>query len=190
MKHYIYARVSTKEQNVKQQVEVLRKQLGWNDAIAFTEKCSGKTLERDEFLKLRTQVNNGDSILVLSVSRLGRNTFEVLAFIAEMKERGVSVYVYDTGMLDVCSPMGKLVLTILASVAEMGRDDILAKQRIGIDRAKAAGLYKGKVQTAKTVKSCEMAIADINNGFSKKKAAVANGISIATLYRFMKLNKQ
>lgn len=138
------------------------------------------------FNELKEKVTAGDSIVVLSVSRLGRNTVQVLEFIELMKEKSVAVIVDDLGGIDVTSSMGKLVLTTLAAVAEMQRDEILEKQRIGIDRAKAEGKYKGKQQSDKTIKACKEAISLINKmGYSKMKAAKAAGISIATLYRFI-----
>ncbi|BEU01906.1 hypothetical protein OAG1_07060 [Agarivorans sp. OAG1] len=76
---YIYARTSTKEQNVDQQAEHLLTLHG--DAEVFKEKTSGKTLDRPILNKLTNKVSAGDIIIVLSVSRLGRNTEEMLAFI-------------------------------------------------------------------------------------------------------------
>lgn len=190
MTQFIYARVSTTDQNVDQQVLELQKENGWKDATTYTEKLSGKSLDREQLNTLRASVTAQDSILVLSVSRLGRNTIEVLKFVAEMKEKQVKVFVQDLGMIDVTSSMGKLVLTTLAAVAEMQREEILDKQRIGIERAKAEGKYKGKQQSAKTIKACKAALVDISeNGLSKEKAAKANSIGIATLYRFIKENK-
>ena len=186
MTQFIYARVSTIEQNVEQQVEVLRKEGGWSEASVYAEKMSGKGIDREELNSLRDVVTEGDSILVLSVSRLGRNTIEVLELIKEMKQKGVKVVVMDLGMLDVTSSMGKLVLTTLAAVAEMQRDEMLDKQRIGIARAKAEGKYIGKQVNPKTIKACKAALVDIEKGLSKEKAAKANGVGIATLYRYIK----
>ena len=185
-KRFIYARVSTTDQNVEQQVQKLQSELSWEDATVYAEKISGKTLDREQLNALRSTVKPSDSILVLSVSRLGRNTREVLDFIAEMTDKAVKVYVQDLGMMDVTSSMGKLVLTTLAAVAEMQREEILDKQRTGIERAKAEGKYKGKQQSDKTIKACKAAVADIDKGLSKEKAAKANGIGVATLYRFIK----
>lgn len=181
---YIYARVSTKDQNVDQQIEVLQRECP--AAIVYSEKKSGKDLDREQFNALRRVVKAGDSIRVLSVSRLGRNTLSVLEFIEEMKGRSVSVYVNDLGGLDVTSPTGKIVLTTLAAVAEMQREEILDKQRIGIDRAQAEGRYKGKQVNPKTVKACKAALGFIDKGLSKESAAKAAGVGIATLYRYIK----
>ncbi|HIF9548971.1 TPA: recombinase family protein [Photobacterium damselae] len=184
---FIYARVSTKEQNVEQQVAKLQKQ--WSDAKVFSEKFSGKTLDRPQFNAMRDELKKGDSILVLSVNRLGRNTVEILEFVEQMKKLEVAVHVDDLGMIDVCSPMGKVVMTTLAAIAEMQRDEMLEKQKIGIERAKSEGKYKGKQQSQATIKKCEAALKDIEKGLSKEKAAKANGVGIATLYRYIKDNK-
>lgn len=185
MAQYIYARTSTTDQNVKQQADYLLKK--WANANVMMEQESGKTIDRPVFNKLSQTVKSGDSILVLSVSRLGRTTTGVLQFIEQMQARGVAVHVDDLGMIDVTSSTGKLVLTTLAAVAEMQREEILEKQRIGIERAKQEGKYKGKQQSQATIRKCEEALKLINkNGLSKEKAAKAAGIGIATLYRYLK----
>lgn len=185
MAKYIYARTSTTDQNVDQQVAKLKER--HSDATVYKEQESGKSTDRLVFNELKEKVASGDTIVVLSVSRLGRNTVQVLEFIELMKEKAVAVIVDDLGGIDVTSSMGKLVLTTLAAVAEMQREEILEKQRIGIDRAKAEGLYKGKQQSPKTVKACKEAINLMTKlDYSKMKAARAAGISIATLYRYIK----
>ncbi|TDM55488.1 recombinase family protein [Aliivibrio fischeri] len=192
---YIYARVSTQEQNVDQQAAHLLKT--WSDAVVFKEKMTGATLDRPVLKDLEKQLKQGDSILVLSINRVGRNTEEIISFIAKMKKLGVSIHVQDLGYLDITHSAGKVVVATLAAVAELQREEILEKQRIGIARAKqedaelvaqgkAKAKYKGKQQSAKTVKACKSAMEDIERGLSKQKAANANGIGIATLYRWIK----
>lgn len=186
---FIYARTSTTDQNVIQQADFLRREYP-NASKLFTDQVSGKNLDRPAFKAMLDQVKDGDSIIVLSVSRLGRNTLEVLQFIEEMKNQNVKVKVHDLGGIDVTSHMGKIVLTTLAAVAEMQREEILDKQRIGIERAKAEGKYKGKQVSPKTIKKLKEAMKLINEtGLSKEKAARAAGISIASLYRHIQENK-
>lgn len=181
----IYARTSTTDQNVQQQVDKLLSV--WTDAVVYAEQESGASLaNREAFAQLREEAQRGDSILVLSVSRLGRNTEDVLAFVREMKVKGVRVHVFDLGMLDVTSSTGKVVLTTLAAVAEMQREDMLDKQRIGIERAKGEGKYKGKQQSPKTVAKCKQALEYMERGLTKEAAANAAQVGIATLYRYIK----
>ena len=181
---YIYARTSTTDQNVDQQAAYLQRTHA--DAKIIKEQASGKSLDRPEFNKLKSNLKSGDSVVVLSVSRLGRNTVEVLEFIECMKKRAVNVNVDDLGGLDVTSSTGKLVLTTLAAVAEMQRDEILDKQRIGIERAKSEGKYRGRVASPETSRKCEEALSYVEAGLSKEKAAKAVGIGVATLYRHLK----
>ncbi len=169
---------------MERQAERLLKR--YQGAEVLTEQVSGRSLDRPVFNELKSKLVEGDVVVVLSVSRLGRNTEEVLAFIREMKERGVQVLIDDLGGTDVTSTMGKLVLTTLAAVAELQREEILDKQRIGIERAKAEGKYKGKQKSPETIKKCIEASGYIENGLSKEKAAKAAGVGVATLYRYLK----
>lgn len=186
---YIYARTSTTDQNIQQQIDILLKL--WQDATVYAEQESGATLDRPALRELAHITMSGDSILVLSVSRLGRRASEVLSFIEEMKNKGVAVHVHDLGMLDVTSSTGKVVLTVLASVAEMMREDMLDKQRIGIERAKGEGKYQGRKQSPETLRKCQKAMEYINSHqLPKEAAAKAAGIGIATLYRYIKSTNQ
>lgn len=184
-KTYIYARVSTSHQNVKQQIDVLAKKYK-HDAVYSDDGVSGKTLERPSFNELRRVVKENDTIVVLDLSRIGRNTQEVLDFIEDMTSRHVHVQIDDMGSVDVTSSTGKMVITTLAAVATMQREQMLEKQSIGIVRAQAEGKFKGKQQTQATVDKCKEALSYIANGMSKKKAAKAAEIGIATLYRYIK----
>lgn len=182
---YIYARVSTNHQNVQQQIDALAKKYN-HDAVYSDNGVSGKTLERPSFNKLRQVVKENDTIVVMDLSRIGRNTQEVLDFVEEMTTRGVHVQIDDMGSVDVTSSTGKMVITTLAAVATMQREQMLEKQAIGIDRAKSEGKFKGKQQTQATIDKCQEALVYVENGMSKAKAVKAAEISIATLYRYIK----
>ena len=191
MTTYMYARVSTEGQNIKSQVGFLSDKYDIPLDNLFAENFSGKSLDRPAFQSLRDTVKKDDTIVVQDLSRLGRNTTEVLNFINDMTNRGVSIIVDDLGRIDVTSATGKMVITTLAAVATMQREQILEKQAIGIAKAKEEGKYKGRQQSAETVKKCEQALRFINdNGLSKESAAKASGVGIATLYRFINNLKQ
>ncbi len=136
--------------------------------------------------ELVNKLTNGDTLIVKEVSRLGRRTSEVTSLIDDLKLRGIHLIIDNLGGVDVTSPAGKMIVDVMASLAEMERETMLERQRIGIERAKAEGKFKGKQQSTKTIKACQSAIKDIENGLSKEKAAKANGVGIATLYRFIK----
>jgi putative DNA-invertase from lambdoid prophage Rac len=187
--NYIYARTSTKEQNVDQQIKLLEEK--YKVDKVFSDQTSGKTLDRPEFNTLKGLVVSGDSIIVQDLSRIGRNTVEVVTFVEDMIKRGVKINVDDLGQIDITSSAGKMVMTTLAAVATMQREQLLEKQAIGIETAKNAddGRYKGKQQSKATIKKCEEALNLIDKlSYSKTKAAKSAGISVATLYRYIKDN--
>lgn len=182
---YIYARTSTVEQNVQQQINYLKGK--YNVDGVYSDQQTGKTLDRPEFVKLKAVVKSGDSIVVQDLSRIGRNTTEVLAFVDDMVDKGVGINIDDLGQIDITSSAGKMVLTTLAAVATMQREQMLEKQAIGIATAKAEGKYKGKQQSQATIDKCKEAISLIDGmGYSKEKASKASGVGVATLYRYIK----
>ena len=183
---YIYARTSTKEQNVQQQIDYLQGK--YKVDYVYSDQQTGKTLERPAFFKLKSSVKEGDSIVVQDLSRIGRNTAEVLDFVESMQALSVAIQIDDMGSVDITSATGKMVLTTLAAVATMQREQMLEKQAIGIATAKSEGRYKGKQQSQSTIDKCNKAIVYINKGLTKEAASKAVGVGIATLYRYIKDN--
>lgn len=178
---FIYSRVSTVEQNVEQQSDYL-KGVYSHDAI-FEDKFSGKSLDRPKFIKMISKIRSGDSIVFYDISRLGRNTQDVLAFCERMSEADVRIIIHTLGGIDITSSTGKLVLTTLAAVAEMQRTEMLEKQRIGIERAKVEGRYKGK-QIAKTsIEEYRKVMELVDLGMSQTKAIDIIGMNKSKFYR-------
>ena len=184
MTDYIYSRVSTKEQNSKSQAKELLQ--FYPDATVHEEKQSGKDIVgRPVFQMLINKVKTGDRIIVRELSRIGRNTADVLALFEELERKGVAVIIKKL-QIDSTSATGKMVLTIMASVFQMEREIMLERQKAGIEEAKKAGKYKGKQPSPKTIKACKEAIGYVEGGMSKEKAAKAAGVGVATLYRYIK----
>jgi len=186
MTDYIYSRVSTKEQNIEHQTADLADE--YPSAIVVEEKASGKNVEdRPKFQELLETVISGDRIIVRELSRLGRNTQAILKLFEELEAQGVTVLIKNL-QIDSTSATGKMVLTIMASVATMERDIMLERQSVGIALAKKQGKFKGRPINPKTELKCKEASDYIATGLSKEKAAKAAGVGIATLYRY--LNKK
>ncbi|GAM64393.1 resolvase [Vibrio ishigakensis] len=178
---HIYSRVSTAEQNVQQQTELLLKH--YPEARVWEDKLSGKNMEREQFQLMQSHLRQGDTVICYDISRLGRNVVDVLKFCEAMTEQGVKVVVHTLGSVDVTSATGKMVLTTLASVAEMQRTEMLEKQAIGIERAKAEGKFKGKQVSEKTLQKVEAVDALVASGTSASKALTMIGLSRSTYYK-------
>lgn len=135
-----YVRVSTIEQNADRQVEGLKK---YNIDKWFTEKASAKDTKRPELQMMLDYVREGDTVYVHEFSRLARNTKNLLEITEYLDSKGVHL-VSNHENIDTSTPTGKLMLTMIAAIAEFERQNLLERQREGIAVAKQKGKYKGR----------------------------------------------
>ena len=137
-----YARVSSEGQSLDIQQEAL-KTAGCGKL--FTEKRSGtSTSGRDELAEAIDYVRDGDTLVVTRLDRLARSSQDLHNIIARLTAKGVQFQCLQQAGVDTVSGMGKLVLAILGAVAEFEGDIRKERQREGIEKAKAAGVYKGR----------------------------------------------
>ena len=135
-----YARISTEGQQVARQ-EIILQNLGVERV--FVETCSGKNTDRPELKKMLTFIREGDTVVIESISRLARNTKDLLLLVDEFSKRGVA-FVSQKENIDTTTPTRKFILTVFGAIAELERDYILQRQAEGIAIAKANGVYKGR----------------------------------------------
>lgn len=135
-----YVRVSTKEQNIQRQIVILE-EMGAEKV--YVDKLSGKNTDRPQLKEMLEFIREGDSILVESISRLARNTRDLLQLVDIFTERGVG-FVSQKESIDTATPTGKFILTVFGAIADLERSSILQRQAEGIAIAKANGVYKGR----------------------------------------------
>lgn len=145
-----YCRVSSKDQNLDRQIEAM-KALGIDDRDIYTEKKSGKDTDREQYQALRATLRKGDTLVIHSLDRLGRNYDDIKnewAFIT--KEIGANIKVLDMPILDTTNAQTDLigrvivdvVLDLLGFVAQTEREKIRQRQAEGIKIAKEKGKYR------------------------------------------------
>ena len=141
-----YGRVSTKEQTTENQRLELEVAGYAVDYWYADEGVSGKVpaLQRPQFAKMLNQIRDGESLVVTKLDRLGRDAQDVGATIKQLAARRIEVVVLQLGKLDLASAAGKLMLTMLAAVAEMERDLLVERTQAGLARAKAQGKSLGR----------------------------------------------
>jgi DNA invertase Pin-like site-specific DNA recombinase len=135
-----YVRCSTAEQNEARQMKMMEDQ---KVEKVFVDKASGKNIDRKDFKTMMAFVREGDTVIVESISRIARNTRDLLSIISELTEEGVE-FVSLKESIDTTTPHGRFMLTVFGALAELERESILERQREGIEIAKAEGKYKGR----------------------------------------------
>lgn len=142
-----YGRVSTTDQTADNQHRELA-QAGFpvHARRWFTDTISGKVpaMQRPEFAKLLDRIEEGDSLVVAKLDRLGRDSIDVEQTLRHLEERGVSVIVLQLGKTDLTSSTGRLIRKVLGAVADMERDLLIERTQAGLARAKAEGKALGR----------------------------------------------
>lgn len=180
MRLFGYARVSTSQQSLDIQIQAL-KEVGVIDSRILTDKATGSNLNRDGLDTLRMKVENGDTVLVKKLDRLGRDTQDMIQIINEFQSKGVSIRFLDDG-ISTEGTMGKMVITILAAVAEAERARILERTNEGRLDAKAKGVKFGRKVSvdANEVKALR------DRGMGATAIAKEMKIGRATVYKVLK----
>lgn len=136
-----YARVSTLEQHEARQARALLEAGVDPDAI-YTDKKSGKNTDREQLKEMLKFVRKGDTVVTESISRIARNTRDLLNIVDDLTGRGIE-FVSLKERIDTSTPQGKFMLTVFAAMASLEREQTLERQREGIAIAKENGVYKG-----------------------------------------------
>lgn len=195
MSNIAYVRVSTAEQNEQRQLELMKQ---YDVQKIFTEKISGKNLERPQLKLMLDYVRPGDVILVESMSRLSRSMVDLHTIIDQLMSKGVEIRFLKENLylqieidsktnkykLDATS---KLFVNMMSSIAEFERDIIKERQAEGIAIAKANGKYKGR----KAVELDEdILVKWVNKELTTKYVLETFDISRQTLYNKAKEYKE
>ena len=144
-----YIRTSTLNQNEARQ---LAKQ--HPDEVLYIDKVSGTVPfgKREQASKLLEEITQGHIkyLSVSSIDRLGRGTLNIIETLEHLTERGVTLRVDNLGLESLINgkenPTFKLIVSVLANIAEMERTTLRERQLEGIEQAKKRGVYKGRVK--------------------------------------------
>jgi DNA invertase Pin-like site-specific DNA recombinase len=147
-----YIRVSTKEQNLDRQLEALKPYVPYDNYI-YSDKASGKDMDREGFQNMLKAMRKGDTLYIKSIDRLGRNKQQIKEYLEYFKQEGIRVKVIDlpTTMIDIqegqesiIDMVNNILIEVFTTLAQQERETILQRQREGIDVAKAKGKHLGR----------------------------------------------
>jgi DNA invertase Pin-like site-specific DNA recombinase len=136
-----YARVSTRDQKLDGQLDALKSA---GATTIYREKISGTRADRPQLAKLMRALKAGDVVTVTKLDRLGRSTRELLDLIDRISKAGASFRSLGDPLWDTSNAQGKLLLTLLAGIAEFERELIRERTGEGRKRAMAAGVKFGR----------------------------------------------
>ena len=176
-----YARTSTTEQVAGFEAQERElKAMGAEKVFAEQVSSVGDRPELEAALEF---VRQGDVFAVTKLDRLARSVANLLEIVARLDRKGVSLRILSLG-LDTVTPTGKLMLTVMGGVAEFERAMMLERQREGIAKAKAEGVYKGRKPTARA--KADEVQAMKTEGKSIRAIAEALGISVGSVHGMLK----
>lgn len=135
-----YARVSTEEQNEERQRQAAAE---CNADKLYIDKQSGKDTNRPQLKEMLSFVREGDTVIVSDISRIARNTSDLLNIVNDLSQRKIG-FISLKETINTETPQGQFMLTVFAAMAQLERETILQRQKEGIAIAKAAGKYKGR----------------------------------------------
>jgi len=180
-----YARTSTADQvaGLEAQLEEL---LAANCEKIFQEQVSSTAI-RAELQAAIAFIREGDVLVVTKIDRLARSVSDLLTIIHTLERKKVGIRILNLGM-ETQTPTGKLMLTVLAGVAQFEREIMLERQREGVAKAKALGKYKGRKPISFNRR--QEVIRLLTDGMSKIGIARQLGIGEATVYRILKMEHE
>jgi putative DNA-invertase from lambdoid prophage Rac len=178
---FAYVRVSTVDQTVQNQIQEI-------EAAGFkvdkhriiTETVSGSSAieQRPQFMKLLDRMEHGDMLVVTKLDRLGRNTIDAMSTVNGLASRGIRVHCLALGGVDLTSPAGCMVMSVIAAVAQFERDLLVERTQAGLVRAKLEGKTLGRPVLLNATQR------------AKIRTQLANGQSIASLSREHGVSRQ
>lgn len=198
MKVVLFARVSTNIQDYDRQINELTafsERNGWDIAASFAEKVSGakKNAERTELIRMveYVEANHINKVVVTELSRLGRDTLQVLEVIEMLNAKGISLYIQNYNIETLTddgkvNPMSQFLITILAEVARMERKTIKERMDSGYQNYRANGGLVGRKQGyRKSDEAMKEEYAEeirlLKRGYSLRNVCKLTGTSVNTL---------
>ena len=180
-----YGRVSTGTQttdNQRLELEQAGHQIE-QDFWFADEGISGKVAaaQRPAFKAMLGQIRKGETLVVSKLDRLGRDAIDVLQTVRLLGERGIKVVVLQLGNTDLTAPAGKLLLSMLAAVAEMERDLLVERTQAGLARARAEGKRLGRPSKTTPGQRTEI-LHRLRAGESVSALARVYGVSRASIH--------
>lgn len=178
-----YARVSTEGQCLDRQIDAL-KAAGVQEEYIYKEKMTGTKSNRPKLMALMDTVDNGDIVVIESLSRLGRSSADLIRLMKTLHDKGVVLKSLKEN-LDFSTVEGQFIANFLALMAEYEREVIHSRVVEGVAAARARGRIGGRPATPEKTLDKALKMYDLHN-LTVAEICRACGISRPTLYKALR----
>lgn len=178
-----YARVSTEDQDLTLQIDALR-QYGVDKKYLFQDKISGSKEKRPGLDKALSCLEDGDTLIVWRLDRLGRSMPHLIGMINDFSERGVGFKSIQDGAIDTTTASGELIFNIFSSLAQFERKLTQERTKAGLSSARARGRFGGRPKR----KATDEIVQQVKMLYHEKKLTVKEIVEICNVKRTMVYN--
>lgn len=178
-----YARTSTKDQENGLEAQIERLETLKCERV-FQDKVSSVESKREGLDKALEYIREGDVLVVTKLDRLARSVANTVEIQKRLEAKGADLRILDME-IDTTTPTGKLQLNLLSAIAQFEREVMLERQRVGIEKAKAKGKYKGRKPLSDQKRKWIQELL-AQDGMTKEAIAKEVGVGVATVYRTKK----
>jgi DNA invertase Pin-like site-specific DNA recombinase len=176
-----YARVSTKEQNLDRQIDALN---AAGCTHMYTDKLSGKNTDRPQYQAMLDFVRDGDTVLVVELTRLSRSVKDLFELVEFLAGKGVNLVSLNDVWMDTTTPQGRLILTLMSGLSQFERELTAQRVRDGIAAAKRRGVILGRPSKTDKIKADALRLKD--ERMSNIEIAKELCVSLSTVERALK----
>lgn len=179
-----YARVSTEEQSLNRQIDMLI-DYGVDKRNIYQEKISGMKSNREQLDKMIDELQAGDTVIITDLTRISRSTKDLLNIIDRIKAKGASIKSIKDTWLDTSSdnPYNSFLLTVMSGLSQLERDLISQRTKEGLKSSKARGRNGGR--PSKRSDKADTVGLLYREGYKIVDIVKQTGLSRATVYRVL-----
>lgn len=180
-----YARVSTEQQNLDRQIDMLV-EFGVDKRNIYKEKITGTKLNREQLNKMIEELQQGDIVIITDLTRVSRSTRDLLKIIDNIKSKGASIKSLKDTWLDTTNdnPYNSFLLTVMSGLSQLERDLISTRTKEGLASARARGREGGRPN--KRNEKADVVEMLYKEGYKITDISKKTNLSRATIYRILK----
>ena len=175
-----YARVSTKEQNLNSQIDMLKEH--GCDRI-FSEKVSGRKYKRTELDKCLDYMREGDTLVLTKLDRLGRTTKQLIELSQYLEEQGIDLEIIDMN-INTKDAMGKMFFTMMSAFAELEANLLSERTKKGLASARSRGRMGGRPKFPKDKRETVISLYE-SKKYTINEIIRMTGVSKSTIYNIV-----